>query len=136
MGSNQQPSEIRDTARKVRQAIVAGEFNFTEAAARYSAAPTADKGGEVGWISRHEPMSPEFNKAAFQLSPNQLSQPVVSLVGVHLIYCLEVKPGQRTWQEARAELIAAVRQYLFHWLADRERTRTTVELVPQSDDKG
>jgi parvulin-like peptidyl-prolyl isomerase len=122
---------LQRKAAEVKQTLVSGERTFDAAAKLYSEAPTATAGGDIGWISRHEPMSEAFSKAAFQLAANEMSDPVVTEAGVHLIHCLQVEPGNKTWQEVREELIGEVRAYLFRWLADRERTKSTVTLVTE-----
>ena len=94
-------SGVRDRAESIRGEIVAGKLSFAEAARKYSQAPSAAAGGEIGWIARHEPMPEAFAQAAFQLQVNEISPPTVTPLGVHLIQCREVEPGQRTWQDAQ-----------------------------------
>src|SRR6185295_7890585 len=55
----------------IQREIAAGQLTFAAAAARYSQAPTAGKGGEIGFISRGEPMPEAFSAAAFALEPGQ-----------------------------------------------------------------
>lgn len=112
-----------EKAKSLREQIVAGKLTFADAARQHSQAPTAERGGDIGWIRRHEPMPEVFAQAAFALDKDQVSEPVVSPFGVHLIHVLEEKPGQATWQDCREELAAAVTRYLFTFLAERERKR-------------
>jgi parvulin-like peptidyl-prolyl isomerase len=118
-------------ATRLRERILDGELSFAEAATEYSAGPSAREGGEVGVIGRHQPMSEPFSQAAFALDVGQISPPVVSPAGVHLIRCLEVKPGTLQWQDVRAELREAATQYLFRWLAERQRKQpdTRIEVL-------
>lgn len=117
-----------DRAEQVQKQIQSGELSFADAAAKYSAAPTGADGGDIGFIARHQPMPEPFSRAAFELDEGQISQPVVSPAGVHLIQCLEIKPGKGTWQDARTRLVPAVAQYLFEWAADQQRPKATVEM--------
>jgi parvulin-like peptidyl-prolyl isomerase len=117
-------TKLRDQAAEVRAEIVAGKTTFAAAAAKHSQAPTAAQGGDIGWIRRAEPMPEAFSRQAFQLAVDEISPPVASPFGWHLIQCLEIKPGQRTWQDARDELRIAVAQYLFAFHAQQERQRT------------
>lgn len=114
-------------AREIRAEIETGKLTFTAAVKQHSQAPTADMGGDIGWIKRREPMPESFSAAAFKLDAKQVSAPVQTAFGVHLIQVLEVKPGKRSWQEARAELEPAMTQYLFQYLADQERSKTKIE---------
>jgi parvulin-like peptidyl-prolyl isomerase len=115
-------------AEVVRGQLEQGELTFAEAAAKHSQAPSAADGGVLGWIKRHEPMPEAFSMAAFQLKVGQVSPPVTTSFGVHLIKCLEEKPGQRPWEEARDELRKAVTRFLFVWAANRERGEAEIEL--------
>lgn len=118
-----------EQAKAVREQIVAGKLTFAEAARKHSQAPTADQGGDLGWIRRHEPMPENFSQAAFALAPDQVSAPVVSAFGVHLIRVLEVQPGKLTWQEQREKLTTAITRYLFTFLAQRERKDAKIVLI-------
>jgi len=116
-------------AEKLRSRIAAGELTFADAARQHSVAPTAADGGRIGSIERHQPMPEPFAQAAFALEPGQISPPVVTAFGVHLIQSLEVQPGTKRWQDVREELEAAVVQYLFRWVADQQRQRVKSEKV-------
>ena len=74
-------------------------------------------------------MPEAFSQAAFALQAGEISQPVATTFGVHLIQVTEVKPGQRTWQDAAGELKPAMTVYLFRWLADKERMAAQVSRV-------
>ena len=115
-----------DEARRIRAQILRGGMSFAEAAQRYSAAPSSRDGGDIGWISRREPMPESFSREAFALEKGGVSEPVATPLGVHLIQCLEVKPGQGTWQDARRLLQESLVQYLFSWAADHERANARV----------
>jgi len=121
-------SDANDRAEQVRQQIAAGDTSFDDAAAKHSDAPTGADGGDVGFIARHQPMPEPFSRAAFALEEGQISQPVVSPVGVHLIQRVEIRPGKHTWQDVRTKLVPAVTQYLFEWVADQQRPKATVEI--------
>jgi parvulin-like peptidyl-prolyl isomerase len=116
-------------AKKVLQEIQGGRLSFPEAVRTYSTAPSASSAGEIGEIGRHAPMPEAFSQMAFKLEQGQVSEPVVTSFGVHLIQCLEVQPGSLTWQEMRGDLERAVAQYLFQWMADRQRPKAKVEVL-------
>lgn len=118
--------EARREAEAVRAEIAGGKLTFADAARQHSDSPTADKGGDLGFIGRHEPMPESFSKVAFSLAPDEVSQPVTTAFGVHLIQRTDIEPGQRRWQETRAELEQAVTAYLFQWVADQQRPRAEI----------
>ena len=123
------PQPTIEKAHKLRRQIADKLLTFEAAAMTNSAAPTAAKGGDIGLISRHEPMPESFSKAAFALAEGEVSEPVVTAFGVHLIRCLKIEPGQQPWQEVREELSEAITLYLFTWAADRQRADARVNFT-------
>ncbi|QDU92831.1 peptidylprolyl isomerase [Lignipirellula cremea] len=114
-------------ATAVRAQITQEQVPFAQAALQNSQAPTARQGGNLGLISRHEPMPESFSQAAFQLQPGETSPPVTTAFGVHLIYCQRVQPGQRSWTDARPELETAVMRFLFDFVVKLQRPHSQVE---------
>lgn len=72
---------------EVQQAIQAG-MSFSEAAEKYSEDSSAPIGGDIGWISPGQ-ADPAFEKAADSLQIGQISEPVRSSFGWHLIEVLD-----------------------------------------------
>jgi parvulin-like peptidyl-prolyl isomerase len=117
--SPQTLQELLDRAADIRRQIDAG-LDFAQAVARYSDG-TRDNGGDLGFIQRRGDMPEAFSQAAFALSPGGISAPVVTPVGVHLIRCTQVRPGTRSFDDARAEVELHARQELFERLAASQR---------------
>jgi peptidyl-prolyl cis-trans isomerase SurA len=67
-----------------RARIVSGQTTFPEIARQFSQDATAAQGGDLGWASPGM-FVPEFEEVMNQLTENEISQPVVSRFGVHLI---------------------------------------------------
>jgi parvulin-like peptidyl-prolyl isomerase len=118
--------EAREKATAIREQIEAKKVSFADACQQHSQAPTARRGGDIGFIRRREPMPETFSAAAFALAKGQVSQPVETKFGIHLIQVLDVKPGQKTWQDCREELRSEVTQYVFRWIAAKERETAQV----------
>ncbi len=84
----------------VRQKIIAGE-DFGVVAAEISQDPgSAIKGGELGWLNKGDTV-PEFEKAMDDLQVGEISQPIVSQFGVHLIQLQERREVDITEQKRR-----------------------------------
>jgi peptidyl-prolyl cis-trans isomerase SurA len=72
----------------LRNRLLAGE-DFATLAKKYSADPSvAVNGGDMGFVGRGM-MVPEFEAASFKLKPGELSMPVETLFGLHIIQLLE-----------------------------------------------
>ena len=64
--------------------------NFEELAKKVSQCPSSSRGGDLGWFGRHQ-MVKEFEDAAFALQAGELSKPVLSPFGWHVILMKERK---------------------------------------------
>ena len=68
-------------------------MTFADAAEKYSAGPSRAKGGDLGFIPRHGIMVEPFARAAFVLAKGEISPPMATVFGIHLITVTDVKPG-------------------------------------------
>jgi parvulin-like peptidyl-prolyl isomerase len=85
--------KARREAEDLLQRIRAGE-DFARLAERYSDdPPTRARGGDLGFFS-HGAMLEPFERAAFAMKPGEVSEPVKTEVGYHLIQVLEHEPMQ------------------------------------------
>ncbi|UYO95452.1 peptidylprolyl isomerase [Pollutimonas sp. M17] len=73
--------------KQLRQRLANGE-GFEDLAKRYSEDATAPQGGDLGWLTPGETV-PAFEQAMNALEPGQISEPVKSQFGWHLIQVLE-----------------------------------------------
>lgn len=86
--SQAQKEETRKRLLEIRNRILNGE-SFAELAKEYSEDPgSAVKGGELGFVDRGQ-FVPEFEAAAMKMQPGELSQPIESPFGFHLIQLIE-----------------------------------------------
>lgn len=79
--------DARERLRRLRDRIVSGA-DFAELAKVHSDDPSSSKGGELGWISPGDTV-PEFERTMNQLRDNELSQPVQTQYGWHLVQVIE-----------------------------------------------
>jgi peptidyl-prolyl cis-trans isomerase SurA len=75
-------------AEEIRTQLEAGA-DFEELAKAYSDDPgSKNRGGDLGWFG-HGRMVPEFDKAAFALQKGEISEPVRSQFGFHIIQVVD-----------------------------------------------
>jgi foldase protein PrsA len=80
------------TAQKVETALKSGQ-NFADVAKQYSIDPgSKDKGGELGFFRRGQ-MVPAFDQVAFSMKVGQISAPVKSPFGYHIIQVEAIQPA-------------------------------------------
>lgn len=112
--SGRSVDEALAKAKALRARIVAGE-PFEAVAATDSDDPTARQNkGELGFFGPGQ-MDPAFETAAFALTkPGEISEPVRSQFGFHLIRFEERKPArQLSFEDARPELLEKLKtQYI------------------------
>jgi parvulin-like peptidyl-prolyl isomerase len=114
-------------ADRIRDEIIGGLTTFEDAAKKYSSGPSREKGGDIGFIPRHGVMPEDFSKAAFGLKKGELSVATASHLGVHLILCIDIRPGTKTWRDVRREMQPAVMSELFSQVAALMRSKTEIE---------
>ena len=90
-----------------KRRIEAGTADFATLARENSQDGSAKEGGELGWRRSGE-FVPEFDEAVARLAPGQMSEPLVSRFGVHLIQV----EGRRESKPTQAELRDVVRAQL------------------------
>lgn len=72
-----------EEAKNIRNSIINGK-DFEEIARQNSLCPSGKKGGDLGYVEKGR-MVEEFEKAAFSLKEGEISQPVKTQFGWHII---------------------------------------------------
>ncbi|MBW2435118.1 MAG: SurA N-terminal domain-containing protein [Deltaproteobacteria bacterium] len=99
----EQVQEARQRIEAVHKLAIAGE-DFAELAAEYSEGPTKTKGGDLGTFRRQDMVKP-FSDKAFAMQAGEISEPVRTDFGWHIIKVEQVNPASiRTLDEARSEI--------------------------------
>ncbi|MBW3541266.1 MAG: peptidylprolyl isomerase [Planctomycetes bacterium] len=113
--------------RGLREEITAGRIAFADAAKQHSQAPTAEKGGDMGFFPFRGRMPRDIARAAFSLQRGQVSEPFASKFGVHLVTVTEVKPGDLSLEDVRREVLASLSDELWTELVRAQREKATIE---------
>ncbi|MEJ7137358.1 peptidylprolyl isomerase [Amphibiibacter pelophylacis] len=116
---------------QIRKDILAGKITFAAAAQRWSQDGSKAQGGELGWTSPGQ-FVPEFEKAENALKPGEISEPVVSRFGVHLIQVEErrqaVVDDATLRTEAAKTLREREREIVWRRWLDDLRSRAYIDL--------
>ncbi|MBU4423564.1 MAG: peptidylprolyl isomerase [Gammaproteobacteria bacterium] len=83
-----------------RRRIMAGQADFAELAREHSQDGSAKQGGDLGWANPGRYV-PEFEQAMNALKPGEVSEPLASRFGVHLIQLVERREAKLTQREQR-----------------------------------
>lgn len=124
-------ADARRRLTDLRERIVTGGTDFAALARLHSADASAARGGDLGWVFAGDTV-PDFERAMDALKPNEISQPVKSPFGWHLIQVLERRTGSLPPERQRLMARQALRERKSEetyqeWLRQL-RDRTYVEL--------
>ena len=114
------------SAKKIHREIDSGETSWDAALKKHSQSPSKDDGGEVGWIQFDGPMPKSFTRAAFELNTGQMSEPIQTPFGIHIIKCVEVEDGKDDWQKSRDALEADYSKFLFDAIVKEHRPKAKI----------
>jgi peptidyl-prolyl cis-trans isomerase SurA len=102
------PSELRSISEvmikleQLRERVLNGE-DFAELARAHSEdKSSAAKGGDLGWVNPGQTV-PEFERKMNELEPNELSEPVETPFGLHLIQVLAKRMHDVSEERSRAD---------------------------------
>ncbi|MGC2518425.1 MAG: SurA N-terminal domain-containing protein [Burkholderiales bacterium] len=103
--SEAEKAGARAKAERILAQVRKSPGSFAELAKKNSDdSGSAAKGGDLGFFSRGM-MVRAFEDAAFRLRPNEISEPVESEFGFHIIRLTAIKPGKmKSLEEARPEI--------------------------------
>lgn len=111
----------------LRTRIAAGKLSFADAAKQFSEAPTKEQGGDVGRFGFRGKLPAPVTRAAFALKVDEISEPVVSPFGVHLIQVTERHPGDLSLEDVRPEIVERFSDQLWKETVERERKTAKIE---------
>ena len=115
---------------QLRERVVSKQADFADLARQYSADGSAGRGGDLGWLYPGDTV-PDFERAMNALQPGEVSRPVRSPFGYHLIQLLERRTDAASPDRLRTLARAALRERRIEeaaqeWLR-QVRDRTYVE---------
>jgi parvulin-like peptidyl-prolyl isomerase len=120
---------LKKQAEDLREKIKAGSISFESAAEKYSAGPSRLRGGDLGFIPPQGVMVEQFSNAAFSIPQGEVSPPVTTPFGIHLIKVTDTKPGKKTLRDVSKAIEPAFSEALSQQLIAQQRTAATIEFA-------
>jgi peptidyl-prolyl cis-trans isomerase D len=120
----------KEAARVLANRIIAearGGKNFADLAKKESQDPSAEKGGEIGWLNQGQ-LPEALDKQIFALAKGEISEPIETPVGFHIVKVEDIKE-EKTLSLAEAkpvitrELKLEKGKYEAAKIADRDREK-------------
>lgn len=119
-----------DRLKALRGQITAKKFDFAQAARQHSQEANGPMGGVIGFIPRKFAVDEAFAHAAFSLKPGEVSEPVVTEYGVHLIQLNERRQGPgSTWEKAKADAREFYIEEMFQAVLAQQRKAARIEVL-------
>ena len=106
---NVSENEARRRLADIRERIVSGKADFAELARVHSDDATAARGGELDWVYPGDTV-PEFERAYQSLAVGEISRPVKTPFGYHLIQVLERRSADMSPERRRLQARQALRE--------------------------
>ena len=85
--------DIINKIKEIKESILNDLITFEDAAKKFSEDASSIKGGDLGWLSTKE-IIPELKSIIINQTPGELSEPVKSSFGWHLISLRDIASGQ------------------------------------------
>ena len=101
-------AEARERLQRLRERIVQGA-DFAELARQHSEDASASRGGDLGWVAPGDTV-PEFERVMNELKPNEISPPVQTPFGWHLVQVVERRSDEMSEDRKKTAARLAIRQ--------------------------
>jgi peptidyl-prolyl cis-trans isomerase SurA len=109
IGDQMTEAEAAKRLADYKRRVDSGQASFESLAREFSQDGSARNGGDLGWASPGQ-FVPEFEQVLNALQPGQVSDPLVSRFGVHLIQLIERRQAALTPREQRDMVRNVVRE--------------------------
>lgn len=120
--------------KKLRQRILDGEISFEDAAKQFSKdKSTAEKGGDLGWFDVEQFEAEEFKSAVAGLQVGEISEPVKTKFGYHLIRLDARRPARKLsikddWEQIETWALDLKRRKQFEQWVDTIKKDVYIEI--------
>jgi peptidyl-prolyl cis-trans isomerase C len=100
-------AELEKAKQKIEEVKkeIDNDADFAEMAKKYSTCPSAENGGDIGFFQRKGSMVEEFAKVAFSMEVGEVSEPVKTQFGYHIIKVTDREEGKDVSYEDVADMV-------------------------------
>lgn len=120
--------ESEEQAEKIAAEIKDGK-NFGEAAAEHAREGASPDDSDLGWFRREE-MVPEISEVVFSMKPGEVSGPVQTQFGWHVIQLVEFRDLPKpTIEEAHEEIVRKIARDEGQKLMEKLRSDAKIEII-------
>lgn len=114
--------------RDLKSEIETGKVSFADAAKNHSESPSKKKGGETGWITYRGKLPAVVSDVAFALKDGDVSDPIRSSFGMHLVTVTERKSGDLSLEDVRAIVFNQLARELWQETVKAQRKKATIDV--------
>jgi len=116
-------------AKELHNKIKSGQITFEQAAKENSVDNSKAQGGEIGYISRGQTV-PEFEKKAYSLKKDEVSEPVKTQFGWHVLKVTDIQKRHiPTFDEAKKSLEQSVLMKIKQQYIEKLMKESKVEIL-------
>lgn len=128
--------ETEKEAKTVLEKLKKGE-KFADVAGKVSICPSKSKGGDLDWLPKGS-LVPEIEEAAFTVKSGQITGPIKSKFGYHVIFVEDRKPAQEsTFEQSKDYIVEQLRfqsqQENYEKITDSLRKKMNVQILLPPD---
>ncbi len=132
--SQEKKEEAKKKLQAIKQQIESGQISFADAANKYSEDPgnvQTPSGGDLGLFPRKGQYIEEFSEVAFGLKKGEISNPIETEYGYHLIHVTDRKEGQPIdFAQFKDQILNQYAFELQKQIAEQQRAKAKVEIKP------
>jgi peptidyl-prolyl cis-trans isomerase C len=135
----EEKEKARQKLLAIKKEIASGKISFADAANKYSedeGNKEQPSGGNLGFFPRKGVFIEPFAKAAFAMKEGEISDPIETEYGLHLIYVVQKKPGETVAfsEDLKPYILEAFADELQDKLKESERKTAKIEIKPMPPD--